>query len=88
MCSKFELLINLSYAMMHLSPYLMQYKKQCLENTKQQKKKGLLLEYIEQAEAEVVPSSSLVEIEVEVEVGVEVEKLGLRLELRLRLELD
>ena len=37
------------------------------------KKKGLLLEYIEQAEAEVVPSSSLVEVEVEVKVGVKVE---------------
>ena len=36
--------------------------------------------YVKQADAEVVPSSSLVEIEVEVGIGVEVEVgLGLRL---------
>ena len=39
-----------------------------------------------QTEAEVVPSSSLVEVMVEVEVGVEVE-IGARLRLELRLRL-
>ena len=39
--------------------------------------------YVKQAEAEVVPSSSLVEIEVEVELGVEVE-VGVELGVQLK----
>ena len=50
---------------------------ECLEQNSSQPK------YLEQAEAELVPSSSLVEVEVEVdvEVGVEVEFGGAKYEI-------
>ena len=44
----------------------------------------ILIIFLKQAEAEVVPSSSLVEIEVEVDVGVEVGfEIGAEVEVRV-----